>query len=419
MSKEVTGHCPAILFVCTGNAGRSQMAQALCRTRPGSRVVVHSAGVEPWQDLHPVAVRLLHERGIDVTGQHPKHVCRFSDTPFDWVVTIGPNAREGTPELPGNPRRIHWPISDPAEADGTPQQEDVFRRTLAAIEIKLADLLAMIGGFPRAADLHLAPGISTCVVRPDRFEPERHLPMIAAAGFACIELNCNYGSDDFPWDRPQRVRELARIAGDTGVRVYSVHAEGASLPHADPGPRRTAMDLIKTFADLAAELGALIVPFHAGLPAGMERQKAGDRLRSALDELEEHAVEMPCRFAWENQAAGLSAQQHIAWIRERNPGAFGFVLDTGHANIQGDAQAYLQLAENTLCDLHLNGNAGSLDSHLIPGKGTVPWKGFADKLARARYTGPLMLEIEARNDQDRLPELLREARASVEMIRNS
>lgn len=408
---------PTVLFVCTGNAGRSQMAEAVLTRMAGDAACVRSAGVDPWDHLHPVAVRLMDERGMDMSKRHPKHVRTMAETRLDWVVTIGDNARDDTPELPGNPRRVHWPISDPADADHTPQQEAVFRRTLASIEQRLPELLSAVKDQATAGQLHLEAGISTCIVRPNRFDPAIHLPLIAEAGFTCIELNCNCGSDDFPWDRPTRVKELAQIAADTGVRIYSVHAVGDCLPPVDEQRRRTAMDLAKTFADLAVELGALVVPIHAGLPQGMERGAAEECLRETLTELADHVLTMPCMFAWENGAQDLTAQEHLAVLRELSPGAFGFVLDTGHAHIDGDLASYLDLAGLRLCDLHLNGNTGNRDSHVIPGQGTVSWDGFGERLAATSYTGPLMLEVEARDRQDELETVLAEAAASVDMLR--
>ena len=412
----MTSERPAVLFVCTGNAGRSQMAQAVFTRLAGDAVCVLSAGVDPWDHLHPVAVRLMGERGLDLSGHYPKHVRTMTETPLDWVVTIGDNARDDTPELPGNPRRAHWPISDPADADNTPQQEAVFRHTLASIEARLPALLNAVKSRTSARQLHLTPGISTCIVRPSRFDPATHLPLIAEAGFSCIELNCNCGSDDFPWDRPAAVEELARIAADTGVGIFSVHAVGGNLPPTDKHRRRTAIDLTRTFADLVAELGALVVPIHVGLPQGRERERAEACLRETLAELADHVLTMPCMFGWENGAQGLTAQEHLSWLRELNPGAFGFVLDTGHAHLNGDQNPYLDLAGLRLCDLHLNGNAGDHDSHVIPGQGTIPWGGFDDRLAATGYTGPLMLEVEARDRQDELAAALREARESLRVL---
>jgi ArsR family transcriptional regulator, arsenate/arsenite/antimonite-responsive transcriptional repressor / arsenate reductase (thioredoxin) len=137
-----------ILFVCTGNAGRSQIAQALFSRMAGADAAVLSAGVDPWPHLHPVAVRLLRERGIDTTDLHPKHVKSFANTPMDWVVTLGDRARAETPRMGGNPTRLHWDIADPADADGTGREEAVFRQTMAAIEERLSRLLEAVRRWP-------------------------------------------------------------------------------------------------------------------------------------------------------------------------------------------------------------------------------------------------------------------------------
>ncbi|MFC1452142.1 TIM barrel protein [Verrucomicrobiota bacterium] len=405
-----------ILFVCTGNAGRSQIAQAFFGAMVGGSASVFSAGVDPWQDLHPVARRLLEERGVDTAKLHPKHVQSFADTTLDCVVTLGDRARAETPQVGGNPRRMHWDIADPADADGTGQEERVFRDTIAIIEDRLPHLLEAVEKGTHASSLHLAPGISTCVVRPSRVDPAVHLPAIAAAGFKCIELNCYLGSDDFPWDRPSRIAELSRIAADTGLRVYAVHAEGGLGSYRGKRSERFALDLCKCYADLAAELGAMVVTCHAGLPDMRSRREALRQLQSSIEELSRHVLGMPCRYGWENEPLGLSTAEHLEWIRELEPGTFGFVLDNGHSNIGGTTDLYLDSCKGLLCNLHLSDNSGNRDEHRIPGTGSCRWHNFAARLASAGYVGPMMLEIEARDRQDALPSVLAEARAAVSMI---
>ena len=405
-----------VLFVCTGNAGRSQMAEALFRQMAGDLAAVHSAGVDPWDHLHPVAARLMHERGIDLTGHHPKHVDTMVDRGFDVVVTLGPNALAGTPRLPGNPRRIHWDIGDPADADGTPQQEDVFRRTMARIEERLPDVLALVNDAPRASELHLAPGLSTGHVRPRRFDPPLDVPMIADAGFRCIELNCCIGSDDFPWDKPAAIRELASVAADTGVEIFSVHSSTCWFPLRGDKQNRMAIDLCRTFADLTAELGAQVVVIHAGLNTDLDPSVSAPLLRDALEELQAHILPMPCAFAWENTAPGLTPEELAAWIGELNPGAFGFVLDTGHTNFVGDGDRYLHACGSRLISLHTNDNDGRRDQHIVPGDGTYSWDGYVDKLAAAGYVGPLMLEAFPPSPDDDLPTFLAKAKASVDWL---
>lgn len=403
-----------VLFVCTGNAGRSQIALTLFQKMVGDDVRVVSAGVDPWPGLHPVARGLLQEKGFDVSELHPKHVASFVGMPLDFVVTIGDRAGNETPRLGGDPIRLHWEISDPADADGTGEEDAVFRRTLELIEARLPALVTLVEGQPEADALYLAPGISTCIVRPQRFDPATHLPLIADAGFKCIELNCYLGSDDFAWDMPAAAQELGRVAADTGVNIFAVHAAGGVAGLRGGHSHELALDLCKVYADLAADLGAPVVTMHAGLDQGKDTAKATRRLRQTLDELSRHVVGMPCRYAWENTAQGLSPAEQLAWLRDLDPAAFSFVWDTGHSNIGGTTQAYLDDCRGLLCDLHLNDNAGDRDAHQLPGYGTFPWANFGEALESCEYVGPLMLEVLARDRQDDLPAVLREARLSID-----
>ena len=134
-----------VLFVCTGNAGRSQMAQAMFRRLAGDGVEVESAGVEPWNHLHPMAVRMMAERGLDMAGQYPKSAASVGGRHFDVVVSIGDPAREKLPTpLRQSGRWIHWDISDPADADETPNSEAVFRHPADAIAGRLPEIFALM-----------------------------------------------------------------------------------------------------------------------------------------------------------------------------------------------------------------------------------------------------------------------------------
>jgi arsenate reductase len=148
----VSSETKTIIFVCTGNAGRSQIAQSLFGRMADEEMEILSAGVDPWEHLHPVAERLLQERGVDTSRLHPKHVRTFLEAAIDWVVTIGDRAEAETPPFVTNPVRIHWEISDPADADGTGEEDAVFRRTMEAIEERLPDLLATVRAGRESAD---------------------------------------------------------------------------------------------------------------------------------------------------------------------------------------------------------------------------------------------------------------------------
>ncbi|MCU0846473.1 MAG: arsenate reductase ArsC [Spirochaetes bacterium] len=107
MSKKIK-----ILFLCTGNSCRSQMAEGLARHLKGTEIEPFSAGTEP-QTIDPLAVEAMNEIGIDISGQRAKHVDEIIDTAFDIVVTLCGNARETCPVFPGPARIIHRGFEDP------------------------------------------------------------------------------------------------------------------------------------------------------------------------------------------------------------------------------------------------------------------------------------------------------------------
>ena len=111
------GRKPRVLFLCTGNSARSQMAEALLEARSGGAFEARSAGSHP-KVLHPNAVRVMAERGIDIAGRPTKHLSRFGRTRFDRVITLCDKVKEICPEFPGQPTTVHWSMADPAVADG-------------------------------------------------------------------------------------------------------------------------------------------------------------------------------------------------------------------------------------------------------------------------------------------------------------
>ncbi len=108
---------PRILFLCTHNSARSQMAEGILRHLAGERLEVRSAGTEPSR-VHPLAIRAMAERGIDIGAQTSKHSDEFAGQRFDYVITVCDRASEVCPIFPGDPRRIHWSIPDPAAVEG-------------------------------------------------------------------------------------------------------------------------------------------------------------------------------------------------------------------------------------------------------------------------------------------------------------
>ena len=125
-----------ILVLCTGNSARSQMAEGLLRQLcpPGTTVV--SAGTSPTY-LHPESVAALAELGIDISGQHSKHVDSVADVPFDVLITVCDQAREACPILPGVSRRLHWSLPDPASVDDPSQQRIAFRRVRDSLRLQV------------------------------------------------------------------------------------------------------------------------------------------------------------------------------------------------------------------------------------------------------------------------------------------
>jgi len=107
---------PSVLFLCTGNSARSQMAEALLRHLSAGAVRARSAGSQP-KPLHAHAVRVLAERGIDISEHKTKHLDRFARTRFDRVVTLCDKVREICPEFPGAPIATHWSMADPAASE--------------------------------------------------------------------------------------------------------------------------------------------------------------------------------------------------------------------------------------------------------------------------------------------------------------
>ncbi|HEX6196561.1 MAG TPA: ArsR family transcriptional regulator [Jiangellaceae bacterium] len=102
-----------VLFLCTGNSARSQMAQAILEQVAGSWADVVSAGSHPKR-LHPNAVRVMRERGIDIAGRRSKHLSEFVEQEFDYVISLCDRVREVCPDFPGHPAVAHWSMPDPA-----------------------------------------------------------------------------------------------------------------------------------------------------------------------------------------------------------------------------------------------------------------------------------------------------------------
>jgi len=133
-----------VLFLCTGNSARSQMAEALARARSGGTIEAVSAGSHP-KPLHPNAVRVMREGyGLDLAGQPSKRLDAFADENFDWVISLCDRVREVCPEFPGHPETVHWSIANPVTGDADDVTYPLFQQTAAELATRIDFLLAAI-----------------------------------------------------------------------------------------------------------------------------------------------------------------------------------------------------------------------------------------------------------------------------------
>jgi arsenate reductase (thioredoxin) len=126
-----------VLFVCTGNSARSQMAEALLERMGGADFAVDSAGTEP-KGVNPFTIRVLAESGIDWSGAWSKSVDEFLDRSFDYVITVCDRAKQSCPVFPGSHESLHWGLDDPAEVEGTDADKlAAFRGTYRELAMRL------------------------------------------------------------------------------------------------------------------------------------------------------------------------------------------------------------------------------------------------------------------------------------------
>jgi arsenate reductase len=131
-----------VLFLCTHNSARSQMAEAWLNALSGERYEPASAGTEATR-VHPLAVRAMAEVGVDLGRHTSKALERFLDERWDWVITVCDDANEACPVFPGAAQRLHWSFNDPSRATGTDEERlAVFRRVRDEIREKLTAWLA-------------------------------------------------------------------------------------------------------------------------------------------------------------------------------------------------------------------------------------------------------------------------------------
>jgi len=243
-----------VLFLCTHNSARSQMAEALLRRLGGDRFEAASAGTESTH-VHPLAVRVMAELGIDLAGHTSKTVNGLVDRPWDYVITVCDSANERCPVFPGQTTRLHWSLDDPSQAEGTEAERlATFRRVRDEIASRLRAWLATSGapvnapsggGSPRGAEENEAP----VIVPLDDF-----LDLHAFA----------------PRDVPSVVDEYLRAAAARGfAEVRLIHGRGRGFQRAVVHRALRDHPAVSGFADASPERGgwgATIVAVRASGP---------------------------------------------------------------------------------------------------------------------------------------------------------
>jgi protein-tyrosine-phosphatase len=133
-----------VLFLCTGNSARSQMAEALMQQMSHGTIEAASAGINP-KPLHPNAVRVMSKRGVDISGNRTKHLNEFLSRRFDFVITLCDRVREVCPEFSSHPNMVHWSVADPAlEGPDDRASYPAFERTATELETRIGFLLHLL-----------------------------------------------------------------------------------------------------------------------------------------------------------------------------------------------------------------------------------------------------------------------------------
>jgi len=143
-SKTLSSSPIRVLFLCTHNSARSQMAEGLLRELGRNKVEVFSAGSEPTS-IHPLAIKVMTGRGIDLRMHRSKHLEEFFGQNFDYVITVCDRVREACPIFPGDPEQIHWSFPDPVAVEGNlKSRESSFENTARELTVRIQYLLLMI-----------------------------------------------------------------------------------------------------------------------------------------------------------------------------------------------------------------------------------------------------------------------------------
>ena len=132
-----------VLFLCTGNSARSQIAEALLMKKGGDRFVVASAGAKPVKEVRPEAIAVLRGQGIDWTGKKPKGFDAVVKEEWDIVITLCDRMKESCPALPTRPVTAHWGVPDPSEVEDAKERSIAFAGTLGLLSWRLDLMLSL------------------------------------------------------------------------------------------------------------------------------------------------------------------------------------------------------------------------------------------------------------------------------------
>jgi protein-tyrosine-phosphatase len=132
-----------VLFLCTGNSARSQIAEALLSHKGGDGFEAGSAGIQPRSAIHPDAIEALEGFGIGWHGRRPKGIDAICDQPWDFVITVCDRAKESCPSFPGHPVFAHWGMPDPVDIDDPVRRKQAFRETVTYLARRIDLLLSL------------------------------------------------------------------------------------------------------------------------------------------------------------------------------------------------------------------------------------------------------------------------------------
>ncbi len=132
-----------VLFVCTHNSARSQMAEGLLRHLSGGAIEVYSAGSHPTR-VHPEAIRAMDALGVDIRQQESTHIRKLETQPFNYVITVCDRAREVCPTFPGDGAQYHWGLPDPSKIDDEGERRQAFAETARRLQSRIEYFLQTI-----------------------------------------------------------------------------------------------------------------------------------------------------------------------------------------------------------------------------------------------------------------------------------